>query len=168
MGVITAVKEWDDIHRALIDRGDLPVVVVGCAESARGCITGGRARVQALKERVRGANLMYHEPPGLPDALEQGLCDTTEVSRCLGPLRAKEPLQLLVLACGAGLWSVRDALPDGWVVPGLDTLGVGVGKQLACVACGDCGFGRAGCKMVKPRQRHADRLTIAYGKGGGR
>jgi hypothetical protein len=76
---------------------------------------------------------MILEPAGLVDALEEGLCDPEAVARqfvLLKPLKGQ--FQLLVMACGAGLKCVHDLLPGAPIVPGLNTLGPGVGDQLAC------------------------------------
>lgn len=106
---------------------------------------------------------MILKPDGLVDALEEGLCDPEAVARQFAPLKPlKEQFQLLVMACGAGLKCVHDLLPGVPIVPGLNTLGPGVGDLLACVSCGDCRFGTDGCQMTRSLALQARRLTEGY------
>lgn len=106
---------------------------------------------------------MILEPDGLVDALEDGLCDPEAVARQFALLKPlKGQFQLLVMACGAGLKCVHDLLPIVPIVPGLNTLGPGVGDQLACVSCGDCRFGTDGCQRTRSLALQAKRLTEGY------
>jgi len=163
MSVITATKSYEDIHAALLRRGDLPVVVLGCDKCARTSGTGGTAEVRALRERIRDSGLLLREPEGLVDAVEEGMCDPAAMAQRLRPLGdVAEEYQLLALACGAGLKCARDTLPGVRIVAGLDTLGPGVKGELACLACGDCRFGDEGCRRLNVVAEQARRLSLGY------
>jgi hypothetical protein len=163
MSVITASKRYDELHGAISKRGDLQVVVLGCDKCAKTSKTGGAEEVRELRDRLRTSGLMLRETAGLVDAVEEGLCDPKAVPERLRPLAGTErDFQVVVLSCGAGLKCVRDALPGVRLVPGLDTLGPGVKGELACLACGQCEFGEAGCRMLRIAEEQARRLSRGY------
>ena len=163
MSIITASKSYDEVHRAVSERGDLHLVVLGCDKCAKTSNTGGTAEVRDLRERLRGSGFMLLEVPGLVDAVEEGLCDPKAVPERLKPLVGADPdYQIVVLSCGAGLKCVRDTLPGTRLVPGLDTLGPGVKAELACLACGHCEFGDGGCRMLRVVDEQARRLLRSY------
>jgi len=163
MSVITVSKDYDELHAALRKRGDLPVVVLGCDKCAKTSKTGGAQEVRELRDRLRSSGLMLRETEGLVDAVEEGLCDPKAAPERLKPLAgAERDYQIVVLSCGAGLKCVRDVLPGVRLVPGLDTLGPGVKGDLACLACGHCEFGEAGCRMLRIAEEQARRLSHGY------
>lgn len=163
MSVITTSKGFDEVWALLAQRGDLRTAVVGCDKCAKTSRTGGTAEVRAIRERLRAGNMLLVDAPALVDAVEEGLCDPKAVPERLAPLSSMlSEIQLLVLSCGAGLKCVMDTLPGVRIVPGLNTLGPGVKDQLACLSCGDCSFGTAGCKMLGITRRQADRLAASY------
>ena len=159
MSVITAKKDYSEIHGMLFQRGDLHVVVLGCNKCAKLNCTGGEKEVREMKQALSDSNFMLLSADGMVDAAEEGLCDPESVSKILGPLEEyRDRIQILLLACGAGLKCVHDLLPEVPIVPGLNTLGPGVKDQLACISCGDCRFGQKGCRMVQVVQTQAERL----------
>jgi hypothetical protein len=165
VSVITASKRYEELHRTVSDRGDLAVVILGCDKCAKLSKTGGAQEVRDLRERFRGSGLMLRETTGLVDAVEEGLCDSKAVAGRLAPLAGvANDYQIVVLSCGAGLKCVRDILRGVRLVAGLDTLGPGVGGELACLACGHCEFGEAGCRMLRLADEQAQRLSRAYPK----
>jgi hypothetical protein len=166
MSVITASKNYNDLHAALVARGELPVVVLGCDKCAKTSKTGGAQEVRELRDRLRASGVMLREPAGLVDAVEEGLCDPKAVLERLKSLAGSDrDYQMVVLSCGAGLKCVRDSLPGVRLIPGLDTLGPGVKGDLACLACGDCQFGESGCKMLRVAEDQARRLSRGYPAG---
>ncbi len=63
MSVITASKSYDDVHRAVTERGDLEIVVLGCDKCAKTSRTGGAASIELprrLKERSRVTAALNH------------------------------------------------------------------------------------------------------------
>jgi len=163
MSVTTASKCYDDLRRSVADCGDLSVVVLGCDKCVKTSETGGANEVRELRQRLRGSGLMLRDTAGLVDAVEEGLCDPKAVRERFRPLAAEtNDYQVVVLSCGAGLKCVRDTLPGVRLVPGLDTLGPGVKGELACLACGHCEFGTAGCKMLRIAEEQAWRLSRGY------
>jgi hypothetical protein len=164
MSVITVKKSYDDVHARLAARADLKVVVLGCDKCAKLSQTGGAAEVRAMREQLRASGLMLEGVTGLVDAIEEGACDPVAVAERLGPLAARNrgELQIVLLACGAGLKCVHDTLPGVRLVPGLDTLGPGVKSELACLACGDCQFDQGGCRRLAIVEEQTRRLARSY------
>ena len=165
MSVITVAKPAEEIVARLTRRPDLPVVVIGCDKCAKLSHTGGVEEVLAMRRFLRGSSCRLWEVEGLPDAVEEGLCDPKAVPGRVAPLASEaSKIQVLVLSCGAGLKCVRDALPGAVIVPGLDTLGPGVKGELACLSCGHCRFGEDGCAMLPLSRLRAERLSCSYPK----
>ena len=163
MSVITVSKKYEDVLEILQRKGTLPIVIVGCDKCAKTSKTGGTDEVREMRGLLRSSELKLHEVAGLVDAVEEGLCDPKAVQERMMPLKkSASEYQILVLACGAGLKCMRDALPGVRIVPGLDTLGPGVKGELACLACGDCRFGEDGCKMQRVAQAQSSLLTDGY------
>ncbi len=126
-----------------------------------------RRKFESSSSGLAPATFLTLAPDGLVDAAEEGLCDEEATARHLAPLQTFEPMyQVLVLACGAGLMCIRTLLPGIRLVPGLDTLGPGVGDRLACLACGDCGFDSDGCSRTLVLQRQVERLAAGYASRG--
>ena len=164
MSVITAKKDESEVEHHLRQSGELQVAVIGCDKCAKLSHTGGTEQVRDMKNRLRAAGFRLLDVEGLVDAVEEGLCDPKAVPERLAPLQCHDSYQLLVLACGAGLLCVRNTLPGVRIVPGLNTLGPGVKDQLACIACGECKFGDAGCAMARAAAEQAKRLEAGYPK----
>jgi len=166
MSVITMCKPWNEMVGLLMQQPDSGTVVLGCDKCARTSRTGGAAEVREIKARLATTGLPLREAAGLVDAIEEGLCDPTAVARRLAPLlEVAGGFQMPVLSCGAGLKCVRDTLPGVLLVPGPNTLGPGVKSELACIACGDSGFGDGGCKMLRLAGELAARLRAGYETG---
>lgn len=160
MIAITEDKSYSEIQDMLDDRGDLPVVVIGCGQCVGGGPAQARERYDEVLRWVRAGAFYMEAPDGLSGVADPGLCDPVAGVALLKALRdLEEDVQLLVLACGAGLDRVQSILPGVRLVPALDTLGLGVGGQLSCVACGECHFGQQGCRMIPVLGRQAARLT---------
>jgi hypothetical protein len=89
MSVITSAKGYDEVYALVARRGDLPLVVLGCNKCAKTSGTGGAEQVQEMRRRLRESNLLLREPAGLPDAVDEGLCDPQAVRERAGPLTAE-------------------------------------------------------------------------------
>jgi len=166
MSVITVSKPLEDVCRLLGRRPGVPTVVLGCDKCAKLSHTGGAEEVRLLRPRLRESGIPIGEVPGLPDAVEEGLCDPKAVPERLAVLKGNAgDFQILVLSCGAGLKCVRDTLPGAVILPGLDTLGPGVKGELACLSCGHCRFGEDGCAMLGVARLQAERLVLSYEVG---
>jgi len=161
MSVITVQKSFDEIL-ASISVFD-SVWVLGCDKCGKVSKTGGTEQVAEIKSRLRTAGVDIAELPGVPLALEDGLCDPAAVKRLASSYDARDIGAILVLACGAGLRCVADNYPGKTVVPGLNTLGPGVKDRLSCLSCGDCRFAEGRCKMIAVLDV-ASRMLSAGGK----
>jgi len=162
MSVITSSKKYEEVLGQLVAKDNSPVVVLGCDKCAKTSKTGGANEVHEMRSKLEASGVALRKTAGLVDAVEEGLCDPKAVPERLKPLAGERDYQILVLACGAGLKCVHDTLSGIRVVPGLDTLGPGVKGELACLACGDCQFGEAGCKMQRVAGEQSERLSRSY------
>ena len=163
MSVITVSKSFSEVSDLLGRRADVPAVVLGCDKCAKLSHTGGAEEVRLLRQRLSDSGVGVAEVPGLPDAVEEGLCDPKAVPERLAVLKGNAgDFQILVLSCGAGLKCVKDTLPGTVILPGLDTLGPGVKGELACLSCGHCRFGQEGCAMLAVARLQAERLVLGY------
>lgn len=135
--VVTTCKEFGEILQAL---GERPAwVVVGCAECAAVCQTGGSAQVDEMVERLAGSGKTVLASVSLASPCDRRLTrrDLHRVERELGQADG-----VLCLSCGGGVQAVADVvgLP---VVAGLDSHFVGTVERLGvfseeCALCGDC------------------------------
>lgn len=165
MSVITRKKSFEEIVNRLRRDEELPVIVLGCDKCAKLNETGGTPQVKEMKERLKEVGFKIMEIEGLPEAIEEGLCDPQAVKKNVKKVTGIDmEFQMLILSCGAGLKCVRDIISSIGLVPGLETLGPGVKGELACLACGDCQFDIDGCKMLKLLDDQVNRLKQSYAK----
>jgi len=162
MSVITVQKDRMEIERLLRQAQPRALYVLGCNKCAKASGTGGTEQVVAMREALAAHGFPTMAADSAPLAIEDGACDPQAVQKAAQQLRPLGFDTLLVLACGAGLKCVHDALSDVTIVPGVNTLGPGVTDKLACLACGDCGFEDGRCKQVAWLQQASVRLQESY------
>ncbi|MBI4378403.1 MAG: methylenetetrahydrofolate reductase C-terminal domain-containing protein [Nitrospinae bacterium] len=135
--IITKQKNFDDLLKMM--DGQSSVFIVGCGECATTCRTGGEKEVaeMSLKLTEKGKTITGSVVINAP-CLE---LDTRRVLR-----QNKDAIEktegILVLACGAGIQSVAEAVSCK-VYPGCDSLFLGnVFRHQhfyeKCSTCGDC------------------------------
>lgn len=128
-------------------KGRAPVFIVGCADCATVCRTGGEEEVRQMKE--------FFEERGIPVSgccVPEAPCAAANVKNALSGF-GKElsgSAAVLVMACGMGVQSVKDNLHfDLRVLPGCNSLfpssrdAAGRFRQ-NCVLCGDCRLEKTG------------------------
>lgn len=133
--IIGELKPVEEIIRKL--RGYKRILVAGCGGCVTVCGSGGSREAETLAH-VLGI------------ALEGSLVEWGCVARqCEYELleelfeRARNFDTILSLACGVGVQALAECLPDLPVIPGLDTMFLGMpvadGRwEERCQACGDC------------------------------
>ncbi len=135
--IITRQKSFDSI---LSKTRGYKVFLIGCSECATLSNTGGEKEVLEMKKNLEenGAEVTGY-------VILEPACHLLNAKRLLRLHRegVDEADRILVLACGNGVQTVSDALPDKTVIPGLDTLFLGeiihLGEfEKRCIQCGEC------------------------------
>ena len=135
--IISKQKPFEDILTALEGCGT--VFLVGCAKCATVCKSGGEEEVFQMQERLSSSGKEITGSIVIDEA-----CHMLRAAR---DLRGKKEMveeadAMLVLACGAGVQSVSDAIPKK-TVAALDTLFLGNIRRFGqfeqkCSLCGEC------------------------------
>lgn len=135
-------KPLEDIKKAV--QPFAKILNIGCGGCVSVCMAGGQKEVNLLNSRL---------------AMDFGRSKTIEgytVERQCAPRFLSELKEivasfdcLLSMACGAGAQLLAEMYPDIPVFPAVDTMAVGVDRDLgvyeeSCRACGDCIIGYTG------------------------
>ena len=163
MSVVTVSKEPEKIAYSLARHPGATVHVLGCGKCARVSRTGGRDQVVQLRAYLKTQGVTLTSDSLEPLTVEDGACDPDAVRSAAEQLEGVGIHAMVVLACGAGLHCVAEAMPRVAVIPGVDTLGPGVKDKLSCLACGDCRFDSGECKMVALARIASGKLSESYG-----
>lgn len=135
--IITKQKPFEEILRAL--EGEQSVFLVGCAECATLCQTGGEEQVKEMQEKLEAAGKEVAGWVVLDPA-----CHILEAKKELR--KRKEGVgrasSLLVMACGVGTQAIEEATSK-IVHPACDTLFLGATQRFGhfeeyCSLCGEC------------------------------
>ncbi len=136
--IISEKKPLAEILEML--RGVSSVYILGCADCASLCGTGGETEVEDMRLILEknGITVTGTHVPNTP-------CHIQRVRRELKISRSEvEPAEaILVLACGSGVQSVSEVLPHKIVLPGLNSLFLGNVQRHGlfderCDMCGEC------------------------------
>ena len=120
------------------------VFVVGCANCAAKCHSGGEAETREMAERLKRRNIKVI---GWACPANGGsLCKLSATQKLLkedNRLETEKADSFLILACGQGIHTVMDATDGGAVHPGCDTIfgGETVSEDFIteyCSLCGEC------------------------------
>lgn len=139
--IVTTSKPFERVLDYL--RGARTVFLVGCGTCAEGCRTGGEGEVQELARRLEaaGKRVLGYTVPDEP-------CHLGLVRRRLREYASwvEGAEALVVLACGAGVQAVGQAVSSKPVYPALDTHFLGTAERVGvidrtCATCGDCMLG---------------------------
>lgn len=136
--IITEKKPFSEILKML--EGVVRVFIIGCADCATLCRTGGEAEVEEMRLKLEkhGKIVTGTIVPGTPCHVQK-----TRRELRISKSEVKEAEAVLVLACGSGVQSVSEVLPDTLPIPGLNTLFLGNVKRYGwfderCSMCGEC------------------------------
>ena len=141
--IIARQKSFAEIVRILEDART--VYIVGCGECATLTETGGEAQALEMKARLEEVGFEV-----VAVDVAHSVCQELDVKRLFRAHReqADQADVFLVLSCGAGSQSVREATTKR-VVAGTDTLFLGNAKRQLdyeekCALCGECIIDRFG------------------------
>jgi hypothetical protein len=135
--IVTTQKEFSDILAALGDGRRW--VVVGCAECAAVCQTGGSAQAEEMIRRLEEAGREVLASVSLASPCDRRLA-RRDLKRVEAEIAAADGV--LCLSCGGGVQAVA-GLVDRPVVAGLDAHFAGTVERVGvfreeCALCGDC------------------------------
>lgn len=137
--IITKARDWTRIRQDLDDIGARRVFIMGCGQCATVAHTGGEAEILQAKSTLEQEG---REVTGW--AIGEVTCHSggtrLDSRKHFGDIKAADAV--LVLACGAGVQTVADAINKP-VYPGLESVFLGnVVKhgvfEERCQMCGDC------------------------------
>ncbi|GAB4247209.1 methylenetetrahydrofolate reductase C-terminal domain-containing protein [Deferrisoma sp.] len=135
--VVTTPKPWEEVRFALGDGARW--VIVGCAECAAVCQTGGSAQVDDLAERMEAEGFEVLARVDLPSPCDRRLT-RRDLKRVARELEVADGV--VCLACGGGAQAVAELVGKP-VVAGLDAHFVGTVERVGvfheqCALCGEC------------------------------
>ncbi|MBI4633199.1 MAG: methylenetetrahydrofolate reductase C-terminal domain-containing protein [Deltaproteobacteria bacterium] len=123
------------------------VLNVGCGGCTSICHSGGQKEVDLLNEELNKAFELDHIPLQIDSFTIERQCNADFY------LLLDEKMQsydaVLSMACGAGVQFLSDRIPEKPVFPALNTIFVGVDRDLGwfeenCRSCGECVLGKTG------------------------
>jgi hypothetical protein len=128
-------------------KGYRRVLVVGCGGCTSVCLAGGQRESLALADELTTCARSAQAPQQFDVATLERQCNPEFLEELED--RAGGADCLLSLACGAGAGLMADAFPGIPTFPGLDTLFVGVDRDVGyyeerCRSCGTCMLGDTG------------------------
>jgi len=143
--IVAERKPLDEIRQLI--KGYKKVLTVGCGTCVAVCLAGGEKEVGVLNAELKLSQRTEADPAGFGEATVQRQCDMEfldEVQDIVGDYDA-----ILSMACGAGIQFMAERYPDIPVLPGVNTVFIGVNKDVGwyeerCKACGNCALGVTG------------------------
>jgi hypothetical protein len=135
--IITKQKDLGEILTSLNDGA---VFIAGCSECAALCHTGGEPEVLAMIQTLERKNIKVVGSVVLDPA-----CHLNNNRRLLKAHKEEleQAKKILVLACGNGVQTVAESIPDKEVIAGTDTVFLGEiiranDFEKRCVMCAEC------------------------------
>ena len=136
--IATSQKNFDELYSNLSSENN--VIIVGCGLCATTFQTGGEKQVAELKFKLENKGISV-----LMTSVIDAPCDQRQVRLFIN--KNKEIINksdsIIVMACGAGVQSFREILPNIKIHPALDTIFLATEKRIGyfyqfCSMCGEC------------------------------
>ncbi len=143
--IVAERKPFDEIKQLI--KGYKRVLTVGCGTCVAVCLAGGEKEVGVLNAELKLGQKTEANQATFGEATVQRQCDVEfldEIQHMVGGYDA-----ILSMACGAGIQFMAERYPDIPVLPGVNTVFIGVNKDVGwyeerCKACGNCALGVTG------------------------
>ena len=117
------------------------VLVLGCGTCMAICFSGGEKEVAVLATTLRISEKMTGVAKEIKEQTIERQCEWEFVEELKEPLKGVEAI--LSLGCGVGVQAISEKYPDVAVLPGLNTLFMGMPVEESlwierCAGCGNC------------------------------
>ncbi len=117
------------------------VLVLGCNTCTAICLAGGEKEVATLASTLRLQSRLNGQQKEFGEFVVKRQCEREFVEEARELIQGHDAV--LSLACGVGMNFVAEMFPEKPVLPGNDTMFLGLPGELGvfaerCVACGDC------------------------------
>ncbi len=143
--VVLEQKRFEEIEE--MTKGYNRLLVLGCETCAAISFAGGQRQVAEIASAIRIARKRSgREGEVLEDSIARQ-CDPEFVDLIADRVAGSDAV--LSLACGAGVQLLAERFSDKVILPGCNTMSLGVTEELGvwsekCMACGDCILWRTG------------------------
>jgi ferredoxin len=122
-------------------KGFQKILVLGCGTCVTVCFAGGAKEVEILSSLIRMDRKKSGEGVEIVERTLERQCDPEFID--LVTDRVADCDALLSLACGAGVQMLAERFPDKVVLPGCNTMFLGVTEEFGvwserCAGCGSC------------------------------
>jgi ferredoxin len=143
--IVAEQKPLEEIRNLI--QGAEKVLVVGCGTCVTVCFSGGEKEAGILASAVRMASRVDGRPQQVAHAVVQRQCEWEYIDAVRDQVREAD--LVVSLGCGVGVQALAERFPDKIVVPGLNTVFMGMPVEQGvwserCQACGDCLLGLTG------------------------
>ena len=143
--IVAEQKPLEEIRELI--QGAEKVLVVGCGTCVTVCFSGGEKEAGILASAVRMASRVDGRPQQVAHAVVQRQCEWEYIDAVRDQVREAD--LVVSLGCGVGVQALAERFPDKIVVPGLNTVFMGMPVEQGvwserCQACGDCLLGLTG------------------------
>ncbi|MCL2820363.1 MAG: methylenetetrahydrofolate reductase C-terminal domain-containing protein [Oscillospiraceae bacterium] len=135
------------------------VVVAGCGVCVTVCMSGGEKEAMQITNLLKLSAKENNRDMTVTTTTPFRQCDTEFLDECENQL--KDADCILSMACGAGVQFMAEKFPDKVVLPGLNTLFIGVNRDLGywtemCQGCGSCVLEKTGgvCPVARCSKSH--------------
>lgn len=123
------------------------VLVLGCGTCVTVCFAGGEKEVGILASALRIAERMEGKDKVINEHTVKRQCEWEFLDEIND--RVKEVDAILSLGCGVGVQAISERFPEIPVLPGLDTLFMGMSQEEGiwmekCSGCGHCILDKTG------------------------
>jgi ferredoxin len=138
-------KTIEEIRRLIAPARN--VLILGCGTCVTVCFAGGEKEVSLLTSVLRLADREGGQQRQLLEHTVKRQCEWEFLDEIAD--KVKEADAVLSLACGVGVQALAERFPDIPVLPGLNTLFMGLPQEQgvwneSCLGCGDCLLGLTG------------------------
>ncbi len=143
--IVAEQKPLEEIKTLLGDARK--VVVVGCGTCVTVCFAGGAREAAIAATSLRMSSKLDGAPKDVTDTVVQRQCEWEYLDEIENQVSDADVV--LSLGCGIGVQAMVEHFPKAWIVPGLNTVFMGLPTEQGvwaerCAACGDCVLGLTG------------------------
>ncbi|MCL2662944.1 MAG: methylenetetrahydrofolate reductase C-terminal domain-containing protein [Oscillospiraceae bacterium] len=155
--IVAEQKDFNDILRSV--EAFQRVAVAGCGVCVTVCMSGGEKEAVGIANLLRLAAKESGRDAVYSVATPFRQCDMEFLDEHEAELEDADCI--LSMACGAGVQFMTEKFPDKVVVPGLNTMFIGVNRELGywtemCQGCGNCVLEKTGgiCPVARCSKSH--------------